>query len=69
MCRLKKSLYGLKQAPKQWYEKFHKTIISFGFAVNGSDACVYSKVMGSNCVIICLYVDDILVFSASLDAI
>ena len=27
--RLKKYLYGLKQAPKQWYEKFHKTVLSF----------------------------------------
>ncbi|CAM8913427.1 unnamed protein product [Rhodiola kirilowii] len=69
VCRLKKSLYGLKQAPKQWYEKFHNTILSFGFVVNGSDACVYTKMFGTDCVIICLYVDDMLIFSACLDAI
>ncbi|KAE8686443.1 hypothetical protein F3Y22_tig00111061pilonHSYRG00022 [Hibiscus syriacus] len=53
--RLKKLLYGLKQAPKQWYEKFYKTILSFSFIVNGSDACVYSKMFGTECVIISLY--------------
>ena len=41
VCKLKKSLYGLKQAPKQWYDKFHNTILSFGFVVNDGDACVY----------------------------
>ena len=40
VCKLKRSLYGLKQAPKQWYEKFHKTILAFGFVMNDSDACV-----------------------------
>ena len=41
VCKLKKSLYGLKQAPKQWYEKFHKTILSFGFTAKRADTCVY----------------------------
>ncbi|GMI95547.1 hypothetical protein HRI_003224000 [Hibiscus trionum] len=69
VCRLKKSLYGLKQAPKQWYEKFHKTILSFGFVVNGSDACVYSRMFGTDCVIISLYVDDMLIFSTNIESI
>lgn len=69
MCKLKKSLYGLKQAPKQWYEKFHKTILSFGFVVNGSDACVYTKTIHDKCVIICLYVDDMLILGTHLDVI
>lgn len=69
VCKLKKSLYGLKQAPKQWYEKFHKTILSFGFVVNRADACVYSKMFGPNCVIVCLYVDDMLIFGTHIDVI
>lgn len=40
VCGLKKSLYDLKQELKQWYDKFHKIILSFRFKVNGSDACV-----------------------------
>ena len=69
VCKLKKSLYGLKQAPKQWYEKFHKTILSFGFTANRADTCVYSKMFGSGCVIVCLYVDDMLIFSTNIDVI
>ncbi|KAK8683991.1 hypothetical protein V6N13_040029 [Hibiscus sabdariffa] len=69
VCRLKKSFYGLKQAPKQWYEKFHKTILSFGFVVNGSDACLYLKIFGTDCVIISLYVDDMLIFSPNIESI
>ncbi|KAK5771047.1 hypothetical protein PVK06_047221 [Gossypium arboreum] len=55
VCRLKKSLYAFKQAPKQWYEKFYKSILSFSFIVNGADPYVYSKMFGSDCVIISLY--------------
>ena len=60
VCKLRKSLYGLKQAPKQWYEKFASSLEKNGFTVNNSDSCVYSKMFGSDYVIICLYVDDML---------
>ena len=69
VCKLIRSLYGLKQAPKQWYDKFHQTIISDGFCVNDSDACVYSKLDKSGCVIICLYVDDMLIFGTNIDVV
>ena len=70
VCRLIKSLYGLKQAPKQWYEKFHKTLLDLGYSINRSDACLYSKEIESSIVlIICIYVDDMLIFSSNLNAI
>ncbi|GKE14652.1 retrovirus-related pol polyprotein from transposon TNT 1-94, partial [Tanacetum coccineum] len=69
VCKLKKSLYGLKQAPKQWYMKFDHSLISNGFVVNASDTCVYSKVIASNCVIICLYVDDMLIFGTNINVV
>ena len=69
VCKLVRSLYGLKQAPKQWYEKFDRTITSNGFSVNDSDACVYSKCDKNGCVIICLYVDDMLIFGTSIDVV
>jgi len=66
VCRLRKSLYGLKQAPKQWYEKFDSSLVQNRFAVNFADSCVYSKMIGSDCVLICLYVDDMLIFGRNL---
>nr|GEY67436.1 hypothetical protein [Tanacetum cinerariifolium] len=63
VCKLVKSLYGLKQAPKQWHQKFDEVVLSSGFHLNQSDKCVYSKFNDSGKgVIICLYVDDMLIF-------
>ena len=69
VCKLLKSLYGLKQAPKQWHEKFDTTLMSAGFAVNEDDRCVYYRHGEGKYVILCLYVDDILIFSTNIDAI
>ena len=69
VCKLLKSLYGLKQAPKQWHEKFDTTLTSAGFTVNEADRCVYYRHGEGNFVILCLYVDDILIFGTNIDAI
>ena len=69
VCRLIKSLYGLKQAPKQWHEKFDTTLTSAGFSVNEVDKCVYYRYGGGEGVILCLYVDDILIFGTSTTVI
>nr|AAU44091.1 putative polyprotein [Oryza sativa Japonica Group] len=69
VCKLLKSLYGLKQAPKQWHEKFDTTLTSAGFVVNEADKCVYYRYGGGEGVILCLYVDDILIFGTSLNVI
>ena len=66
VCKLLKSLYGLKQAPKQWHEKFDKTLTSADFVVNEADKCVYYRYGGGEYVILCLYVDDILIFEIIL---
>ena len=63
VCKLIKSLYGLKQAPKQWNQKFDEVVLSSGYLLNQADKCVYSKFDESGKgVIICLYVDDMLIF-------
>ncbi|KAL0555831.1 hypothetical protein IC582_004332 [Cucumis melo] len=73
VCKLRKSLYGLKQAPKQWYEKFNNTLITNGFKINSSDTCVYSKMFGADCILICLeliaYFDDMLIFGTNMELI
>jgi len=65
VCRLVKSLYGLKQAPKKWHEKFDHAMITNGFKINECDKCVYVKETGDDYIILCLYVDDILIVGSS----
>ena len=66
VCKLVKSLYGLKQAPKQWHEKFDTVILVNGFKHNRADKCVYSKFTSEYGVIVCLYVDDMLIFGTNM---
>jgi len=69
VCKLLKSLYGLKQAPKQWHEKLDNVLLCDGFSPNDADKCVYSKSENGECVIICLYVDDMLIFGTCIDIV
>jgi hypothetical protein len=69
VCKLLKSLYGLKQAPKQWHEKFERILTAEGFVVNEANKCVYYRHGGGEGVILCLYIDDILIFGTNLDII
>jgi hypothetical protein len=69
VCKLLKSLYGLKQAPKQWHEKFNRALTYANFVVNEAKICVYYRYGGGEGVILCLYVDDILIFGTSLNVI
>ncbi|GKD03447.1 zinc finger, CCHC-type containing protein [Tanacetum coccineum] len=52
-----------EQAPKQWHQKFDEVVLSNGYLLKQADKCVYSKFdeTGKG-VIICLYVDDMLIF-------
>jgi hypothetical protein len=69
VCRLIKSLYGLKQAPKKWHEKFDNTLTTTGFTIYESDTCVYYQYGGGEFVMLCLYVDGILIFGSNLNVI
>nr|GEW20883.1 zinc finger, CCHC-type [Tanacetum cinerariifolium] len=63
MCKPIKSLYGLKQTPKQRHQKFDEVVLSSGYLLNHADKCVYRKFDKTDKgVIICLYVDDMLIF-------
>ena len=68
--RLVKSLYELKQIPKQWHEKFDNAMMSDRLRINECDKCVYIKDTASGdvivCdVIVCLYVDDMLIIGSN----
>ncbi|GKA26984.1 zinc finger, CCHC-type containing protein [Tanacetum coccineum] len=55
-----------KEAPKQWHQKFNEVILSSGYLLNQAKKCAYSKFDESGKgVIICLYVDDMLIFSTN----
>jgi len=62
-------LYGLKQALKQWHEKLDNILLCDSFSTNDVDKCVYTKSENGECVIICLYVDDMLIFGTCIDIV
>ena len=55
-----RSIYGLKQSSRQWYLRFHQSIISCDFQMIDEEHCVYVKRSNNKFVILSLYVDDIL---------
>jgi hypothetical protein len=59
VCRLKKALYELKQAPRAWYEKIDGFLMSLGFNKSVVDAKIYYHIVGNECLILVLYVDDL----------
>ena len=70
MRRLKKSLYGLKQAPRKWYLKFDRFMHEHGYNRFHSDHCVYFKRLDvDSYIILCFYVDDMLVAGSNMDHI
>ena len=69
VCRLVKSLYGLKQAPMQWHENFDSVMMTNGFKISECDKCVYVKNTERGFVILCLYVDDILIMGSNNEII
>ena len=69
VCRLVKSLYGLKQAPKQWHIKFDNVMVSNGFKINEYDKCMYAKMTPKSYVLVCLYVDDMLIIESTIELI
>ena len=50
-------------------KNFNITLVDNDFVVNSSDTCIYSKIIGSDCFIICLYTDDMLIFVPNVNVI
>ena len=61
VCKLKKSLYGLKQSPRNWNMEFDQFLTSqCGMKSCLSEPCLYTGRINGHCVILLVYVDDIL---------
>ena len=62
---LHKALYGLRQAPLAWYKRLRDFLVSGGFSVSSTDPCIFLKNENGKEIIVCVYVDDLLIVSDS----
>lgn len=68
--KLKKALYGLKQAPRAWYTKIDSYFSKQGFRRSENEHILYRRSeKDGNVLLMCIYVDDIVCSSSSLDLI
>ncbi|KAK1432653.1 hypothetical protein QVD17_09551 [Tagetes erecta] len=58
--KLTKALYGLKQAPRCWNIKLNGVLKELGFKRCAHEQAVYVRVKGIDILILCVYVDDLL---------
>uniref|UniRef100_A0AAV1TG08 Integrase catalytic domain-containing protein n=1 Tax=Peronospora matthiolae TaxID=2874970 RepID=A0AAV1TG08_9STRA len=66
---LVEAIYCLKQASRVWNETFDEFVCFIGFEVSAFDPCLYIKVVDGHCVLVLVYVDDVLVTGSSLELI
>lgn len=65
--RLHKALYGLKQAPRAWNKRIDNFLRQQHFVKCKAEYGVYVKnSKDSDLILICLYVDDLIVTSSNL---
>ncbi|KAK4366882.1 hypothetical protein RND71_014762 [Anisodus tanguticus] len=69
VCRLKKALYGLKQAPRAWFDKFSTVVSSLGFISSFHDSALFVKSSPAGCILLLLYVDDMIITGDDIDGI
>lgn len=66
--KLHKALYGLKKAPRAWYGKLDRYLQSQEFLRSDTEHTLYKKVeKNSDILLVCIYVDDVIYMSSSLD--
>jgi hypothetical protein len=66
--RLDKALYGFKQAPRAWYSRLSAKLIDLGFGASKADTTLFFYRKGDVCIIVLIYVDDIIVASSTPQA-
>ena len=61
VCKLKKALYGLKQAPRAWHERIAAYLVSIRLHMADADHSLYVREKENGIIIVCIYVDDLIV--------
>ena len=64
-CKLKRSIYGLRQAPRAWNKRLTDDLKLSGFQPLINAESVFSSIIDKSVVYLIIYVDDILVVTAS----
>ena len=67
VCLLKKAIYGLKQGSRNWNLKLDRTLKEMNLLQSQYDSCVYSFYSTHKCIVVGLFVDDLIVFTNSID--
>lgn len=69
VCKLIKSIYGLKRSPRAWSEKFSNILTAIGFTRTTSDYSLFVRRTSRSCVILIVYVDDIIITGSDVEGI
>ena len=69
VCDLHCTIYHLKQNPRAWFEKFNPIMLSRGLTPYEVDPNVIQTSTSVGCIILAIYVDDILVTMSDIASI
>ena len=69
VCHLYRAMYGLKQSPCAWFAKFSQLILSQGLTPCEVDPNVFQTSTSDGCIILVVYVNDILVIWSNIAGI
>jgi len=69
VCRLVKALYGLKQASRAWYKRLAEALMAGGLKATDADPCLFVGSVNEEVCYVLVYVDDLLLASASPGAV
>ena len=58
--KLQKALYGLPVSANKWMTHLNQTLAKLGFTPTNGDKCCFTRGAGTDMIIICVHVDDIL---------
>lgn len=69
VLKLKKALYGLQQAPRAWTIKLDESLLNLGFERCPLEHALYLNNAGNACLLVGVYVDDLVITGSSNEEI